>query len=119
MASIASITSVSHSSSLILEPPVNPYPAYITASAAAQIVISDYRSHYFESTDNQSSLYIVVMVPASLTLINAFLDYLLYNFLASAQSISMASLRPAIQEVLKPQLAKEAIAGLMKRLKSF
>ena len=109
---------MSPSYSLQSAPPVNPDPAYIAASAAAQIITSDYRSHFSEGTDNQPP-YVAVVAPASLTLVNAFLDRLLYNFLASARSTSLGSLRPAVQEVLKPRLAKEAIAGADEEIEEF
>ena len=107
--------------SLASTPPVNPDPAYIAPSAAAQIITSDYRIQYSENANNQSSQnpYVAVVAPASLTLVNAFLDRLLYNFLASARSTSLASLRPAVHEVLKPRLAKEAIAGADEEIEEF
>jgi hypothetical protein len=50
-----------------------------------------------------------VVSPSALKLVNSFLDQLLFNFLAISKSTSLASLRPAVVEALKPKLAKEAI----------
>ncbi|MCJ1247648.1 hypothetical protein MMC30_004863 [Trapelia coarctata] len=108
--------------SLAAVPAVNPEPAYIAASAASQIVTSEYHSQHPEwEEENGSPLFneVALVSPAPLSLINAFLDRLLFNFLASARSTSLASLRPAVVEVLKPRLAKEAIAGADEELQEF
>ena len=60
-----------------------------------------------------------VVSPASLILINAFLDQLLFSILAGARSTSIISLRPAVAEVLKPRLAKDAIDGADEELREF
>jgi len=108
--------------SLAAVPAVNPEPAYIAASAASQIVTSEYHSQHPEwEEENNSPLFneVALVSPPPLSLINAFLDRLLFNFLASARSTSLASLRPAVVEVLKPRLAKEAIAGADEELQEF
>ena len=108
--------------SLAAVPPVYPEPAYIAASAASQIVTSEYRDQHPGSDDETSSPLIneiALVAPAPLSLINAFLDRLLFNFLASSRSTSLASLRPAVTEVLKPRLAREAIAGADEELQEF
>ena len=114
--------SMSPAFSLASVPAVHPEPAYIAASAASQIVTSEYQSQHQDwAEDNPSSLVneIALVAPASLSLINAFLDRLLFNFLASSRSTSLASLRPAVTEVLKPRLAKEAINGADEELQEF
>ncbi|MCJ1415237.1 hypothetical protein MMC32_001568 [Xylographa parallela] len=114
--------SMSPAFSLASAPGVNPEPAYIAASAASQIVTSEYQSQHqdWEEEHNSPPLNEIALVsPASLSLINAFLDRLLFNFLASARSTSLASLRPAVTEVLKPRLAKEAITGADEELQEF
>ncbi|MCJ1404726.1 hypothetical protein MMC11_007952 [Xylographa trunciseda] len=114
--------SMSPAFSLASAPGVNPEPAYIAASAASQIVTSEYQSQHQdweEGTINPPLNEIALVSPASLSLINAFLDRLLFNFLASARSTSLASLRPAVTEVLKPRLAKEAITGADEELQEF
>ena len=108
--------------SLAAVPAVNPEPAYIAASAASQIVTSEYHSQHPEwEEENGSPLFneVALVSPAPLSLINAFLDRLLFNFLASARSTSLTSLRPAVVEVLRPRLAKEAIAGADEELQEF
>ena len=60
-----------------------------------------------------------IVTPGSIALVNSFLDQLLYSFLASSRSTSIAALRPAIQEVLKPKLAKEAIQGADEELEGY
>ena len=105
---------MSAASSLASPPVVNPEPAYIAASAAAQIVTREHQTQgheWFDERGGQSKNNTAFVSPAALNLVNAFLDQLLFNFLASARSTSLASLRPAIAEVLKPRLAREAIAA--------
>ena len=112
----------SGSISLASPPPVDPEPAYIAASAASQIATSDHRSQTqgsFQENGDKSDPHTAVVLPASLALVNAFLDQLLFSFLASARSTSIASLRPAVSEVLKPRLAKDAINGADEELHEF
>ncbi|KAM0714985.1 hypothetical protein Q7P37_009450 [Cladosporium fusiforme] len=49
--------------------------------------------------------------PQALALINSFLDQLLYSFLSTARSTNLHALRPAVTEVLRQRLAKEAVAN--------
>ena len=114
--------SMSPTFSLASTPGVNPEPAYIAASAASQIVTSEYQSQHQDGEEgnvNPLPSEIVLVSSASLSLINAFLDKLLFNFLASARSTSLASLRPAVTDVLKPRLAAEAITGADEELQEF
>ena len=115
-------TSISTAPSLTSPPPVAPDPAYIAASAASQIVTTDHLSQiddWFHGDDGKEEYDTIAVSPASLTLINGFLDYLLFSILAFARSTSIASLRPAVTEVLKPRLAKDAIDGADQELKEF
>lgn len=115
-------TSISTAPSLTSPPPVVPDPAYIAASAASQIVTSDHQSQvddWFHRDDGKEELDAIAVSPASLTLVNGFLDYLLFSILAISRSTSIASLRPAVAEVLKPRLAKDAIDGADQELKEF
>ena len=114
--------SASGSFSLASPPSVNPDPAYIAASAASHIVTGDNQNQtedWFEDKGNQFNPETAVVSSTSLALVNAFLDQLLYNFLASARSTSIASLRPAVSEVLRPRLAKDAINGADEELYEF
>lgn len=115
-------SSMSAPTSLASPPAVEPEPAYIAASAAAQIVSSDHQRQtedWFGERRDTFGQDSAVVSPASLALVNAFLDQLLFNFLASARSISINSLRPAVSEVLKPRLAKDAINGADEELHEF
>ena len=114
--------SMSPSFSLVSIPSVNPEPAYIAPAAAANVVTSEMINEFdgYDDHDQYPESDIVASVaPGSLSLINAFLDRLLFNFLSCARSTSLASLRPAVVEVLKPRLAKEAIAGADEELQEY
>lgn len=103
-------------------PSVNPEPAYIAASAATQIVNNDRADRGQDSFAGQglgADVDTTIISPGSLVLINTFLDQLLFSFLASSRSTSIASLRPAILEVLKPRLGKEAIDGADEELQGY
>ena len=108
----------------LASPPSNvvPRPAYIAASAASQIVTSDQQvrfGEWFSEQALQTRQEGVLVSPGSLSLVNAFLDHLLWNFLAKAKSTTLASLRPAVAEVLQKRLAKEAIEGADEELSEF
>ncbi|KAL0258512.1 hypothetical protein SLS55_006008 [Diplodia seriata] len=45
----------------------------------------------------------------ALALLDGFLDSFLFSILATARSRSLTTIRPAVQEVLKPRLAREAM----------
>ena len=93
---------------------ISPEPAYIAASAASSIITSEHRTrNYALVNDGKFYTYeeTATISPASLRLLNSFLDQILYNVLASSRSTSVASLRSAVNDVLKPRLAREAIVG--------
>jgi hypothetical protein len=116
------LSSMSLNSPLASPPAVEPEPAFIAASAASQIVTSDHQNReydWFEEEGNSVDAEPALVSPASLALINTFLDNLLFSFLASSRSTSIAALRPAVQEVLKPRLAKDAIDGADQELQEF
>lgn len=99
-----------------MSPPANidPMPVYIAASAASQIVTNDHDSHSERWADEhgiEPSADAVEVTPEALRLVNTFLDNLLFSFLAQAKSTSLATLRPAVADVLKMKLAKEAITN--------
>ena len=115
-------SSVSGGAAFASPPSANPEPAYIAASAASQIITTDYQNRtvdWFEDRPEKGDSESAVVSPASLSLVNAFLDQLLFSFLASARSTSIAALRPAVSEVLKPRLAKDAISGADQELQEF
>lgn len=90
-----------------------PEPQYISQSNAADLVTRQHLHDQFDfmpaatSPTNEGAIF---SAPA-LNLLNTFLDALLYNFLGKAQSTSLNKLRPAIKEVLKAKLARDALAG--------
>lgn len=95
---------------------VSPEPAFIAQAAAAQI-ITNCRVGFLDGV-NVGTQTIRVTAPA-LRIINQFLDYLLYSFLASAKSTSLLALRPAIIGILKKKLAGDAILGADEELHSY
>ena len=112
-------SSMSPSLSLLSMPAVSPEPAYIAAAAAANVVTSEIINEYHISFPSDSEHEGASVTSGSLSLINAFLDRLLFNFLSCAHSTSLASLRPAVTEVLRPRLAKEAIGGADEELQEY
>ena len=108
--------------SLAIPPTVSPDPAYIAPVSASQIVTGD-REPTLRGEDDEGDIAPgasnIAVAPNALYLVNAFLDQLLYSFLASSRSTSIAALRPAVTEVLKPRIAKDAIASADEELKEF
>jgi hypothetical protein len=90
-----------------------PEPAYISPAAAADFVLHNRNDDQLDqispsaSPTNESA----VFSERSLSLLNSFLDSLLYNFLAKARGTSLSQLKPAITEVLKAKLARDALAS--------
>lgn len=94
---------------------VRPAPAYIAASVASQIVTDHHNAQLSESAESENDdlgpfLVNALFSEQALCLLNAFLDHLLFAFLSTARSPSLTAIRPAITEVLKPRLAREAMA---------
>lgn len=108
----------------LLSPPlsVSPDPAFIAASAASQIVTNDHDSQpesWLDQHGIEPSGETALVAQPALRLVNRFLDQLLFNFLSVSKSTSLASLRPAVSEVLKPKLAKDAISGADQELHEY
>jgi hypothetical protein len=108
----------------LLSPPtsITPDPAFIAASAASQIVTNDHDSladTWFDQHGIEPSGETALVAPPALKLVNRFLDQLLFNFLSISRSTSLGSLRPAVSEVLKPKLAKDAISGAEQELHEY
>jgi hypothetical protein len=87
---------------------VRPLPAYIAASVASQTVTDHHNAQIRDDDAHSEELQNAVFSEQALALLNAFLDHLLFAFLASARSPSLTAIRPAITDVLKPRLAREA-----------
>ena len=105
--------------SLVLPTHLVPEPAYIASSAASQIVNSEYVSRGPNWLDDEGKDDGLAVTPTALVLINAFLDQLLFSFLKGARSTSIMALKPAINDILKPRLAKDAIQGADEELQGY
>ena len=90
-----------------------PDPRYISQTSAADRVTRLHLHDQYEmmspptSPTNEGAIF----HENALRMLNAFLDALLYNFLGKARGTSLNKLRPAIREVLKAKLARDALAG--------
>ncbi|KAK3309184.1 uncharacterized protein B0T15DRAFT_133239 [Chaetomium strumarium] len=114
-------STVAHS---LMSPPlsVSPEPAFIAASAASQIVTNDHDSHaetWYDQHGIEPSGETAAVSPGALQLVNNFLDQLLFNFLCTSRSTALSTLRPAVTEVLKPKLAKDAINQADEELREY
>lgn len=87
---------------------VRPLPAYIAASVASQMVTDNHNAQLRQTGSDHEELENAVFSEQSLSLLNGFLDHLLFAFLSTARSPSLTAIRPAISDVLKPRLAREA-----------
>ncbi|KAL3464066.1 hypothetical protein BJX64DRAFT_286755 [Aspergillus heterothallicus] len=95
---------------LFAPPSVNPPPSFIAPSSASQIITSDQEfnaADFIADEDDDSG---ALVTAEALSALNGFLDHLLFNILASAKSTQLASIRPAVADVLKPRLAKEVVS---------
>ncbi|CAP97605.1 Pc22g03170 [Penicillium rubens Wisconsin 54-1255] len=107
---------------LMSPPSVTPSPAFISPSAASEIISADqeFNAADFVAEDEETGAGATALVtPAALSLLNGFLDNLLFNILASSKSTQLACIRPAMAEVLKPRLAKEVVASAEEELSEY
>ncbi|KAJ5823488.1 hypothetical protein N7447_005828 [Penicillium robsamsonii] len=107
---------------LISPPSVTPAPAFISPSAASDIISADqeFNAADFVAEDEETGAGATALVtPAALSLLNGFLDNLLYNILASSKSTQLACIRTAMADVLKPRLAKEVVSAAEEELSEF
>ncbi|KAL7623363.1 hypothetical protein AAE478_007044 [Parahypoxylon ruwenzoriense] len=108
----------------LMSPPlsVSPEAMFIAASAASQIVTNDHDSHsetWYDQMGIEPSGDTALVSPSALQLANNFVDQLLFNIIAVAKSTSLSALRPAVSEVLKPKLAKDAINQADEELREY
>jgi hypothetical protein len=99
---------------------VSPAAAYVAPFGAVQVV-NEHRAaararRSSDASDDHNDRYAqdkaeAQFSPQALSLINHFLDQLLYSFLSTARSTNLHALRPAVAEVLRHRLAKEAVAN--------
>lgn len=103
-------------------PSVTPAPAFISPSAASEIISADqeFNAADFVAEDEETGAGATALVtPAALSLLNGFLDNLLFNILASSKSTQLACVRPAMADVLKPRLAKEVVTSAEEELNEY
>lgn len=101
---------------------VSPEPAFIAASAAAQIVTNDHDSHadaWYDQNGIEPSDEPAYVSDGALELVNGFLDQLLFNCLQVSRSTNLSALRPAVTEILKPKLARDTIANADEELREY
>lgn len=108
----------------LLSPPldISPEPVFIAHAAASQIVTNDHDSRanaWLDQHGIEPSGETALVSPAALKLVNKFLDQLVFNFLSVSKSTSLVSLRPAVSEVLKPKLARDAVSGADGELREY
>ncbi|ESZ90122.1 hypothetical protein SBOR_9496 [Sclerotinia borealis F-4128] len=108
----------------LLSPPlsISPEPVFIASSAASQIVTNDHDSRedaWLDQHGIEPSGETALVSPAALKLVNKFLDQLVFNFLSVSKSTSLVSLRPAVTEVLKAKLARDAVSGADDELREY
>ncbi|KAJ5729869.1 uncharacterized protein N7483_004377 [Penicillium malachiteum] len=98
--------------SLMSPPSVSPAPAFISPSAASEIITSDqeFNAADFVAEEDTGATADVLVTPAALSLLNGFLDNLLFNILAASKSTQLSCIRPILADVLKPRLAQEVVA---------
>ncbi|KLU85355.1 hypothetical protein MAPG_04383 [Magnaporthiopsis poae ATCC 64411] len=114
-------STIAHS---LMSPPltVSPEAAFIASAAASQIVTNDHDAHsatWYDQQGVEPPAETVLVSRTALALVNSFLDHLLFNFLSSAGSTSLASLRPAVTDVLKPKLASDAMNQADEELREY
>lgn len=101
---------------------VSPEAAFIAASAASQIVTNDHDSHadtWYDESGMLPAGETALVSFSALQLVNNFLDQLLFNFLQVSKATTLSTLRPAVTEVLKPKLAKDAINNADEELREY
>ncbi|KAI1762213.1 hypothetical protein GGR53DRAFT_429519 [Hypoxylon sp. FL1150] len=107
-----------------MSPPlsVSPEAAFIATSAASQIVTNDHDGHsesWYDQMGVEPSEETAFVSQGALQLANNFVDQLLFNIIAVAKSTSLSTLRPAVSEVLKPKLAKDAVNNADEELREY
>ncbi len=112
------------SSTSLVSPPlaISPEPAYIAATVASQLVNDSCEGQLLQDLEEsgiEPCGESAIVATGALKLVNAFLDQLLYNFLSVARSTSLSPLRLAVSDVLKPKLAREAVAGADQELSEY
>lgn len=97
----------------------SPDPAFIAPAAATQIVTNNHSDFFDNETVISAGTPTIPVTGPALRLLNQFLDYLLYSFLATAKSTSLPILRTAVTAVLNKKVARDAILGADEELQSY
>src|SRR4051794_17139611 len=87
-------------------PHANPSPAYIAQTEASDLISAE--------LDRR----VLVSDPA-LTLLNEFLDHVLFSIIATSHSVALGPLKAAVPAVLKPRLGKAALRVAEEELKEY
>ncbi|GAW18516.1 hypothetical protein ANO14919_079920 [Xylariales sp. No.14919] len=108
----------------LMSPPlsISPEAAFIAASAASQIVTNDhdtYSATWYDQVGIEPAEGTALVSNGALQLANNFVDQLLFNVLATAKSTTLASLRSAVIDILKPKLAKDVINSADEELREY
>ncbi|KAH8658875.1 hypothetical protein BGZ61DRAFT_540393 [Ilyonectria robusta] len=101
---------------------VSPEAAFVAASAASQIVTNDHDTHaetWYDQHGIEPARETALVSSEALKLVNDFLDQLLFNFLSVARATTLSALRPAVAEVLKRKLAKDAVNNSDEELREY
>ncbi|KAJ9657878.1 hypothetical protein H2201_007987 [Coniosporium apollinis] len=113
-------TSLAGSAQLPLPPDVRPAPAYVSLVAASETATNYHNAQSRSSHEDEGPKFeIARFADKALALINFFLDSQLYSILSIARSDSLSAVRPAVSDVLKPKLAREAISAADEGLREF
>ncbi|KAH0281795.1 hypothetical protein KCU91_g39, partial [Aureobasidium melanogenum] len=105
--SLASASAFTTTPSIVAN--VKPAPEYISLSSASQLAtdVADARADEEHSWRLHHRATVAETAVAS---VNQFLDRQLYEYIGVARSTSLHALKPAVTEVLKKNLARDAIA---------
>ncbi|KAK5099016.1 hypothetical protein LTR70_000862 [Exophiala xenobiotica] len=87
-------------------PHAGPSPAYIAQTEASDLISAE--------LDRK-----VLVTQPALTLLNEFLDHVLYSILSVSHSVSLGPLKAAVPAVLKPRLGKAALRVAEEELKEY
>ncbi|KAJ5569985.1 uncharacterized protein N7459_009415 [Penicillium hispanicum] len=106
---------------LMSPPSVRPQPAFISSSAASEIITSDqeFNAADFVAEEETGAGANALLTPAALSLLNGFLDNLLFNILAASKSTQLTCIRPILADVLKPRLASEVVSTADEELSEY
>lgn len=87
-------------------PYANPPPAYVSPVEASKLITAELERP-------------VTVSPSALTLVNEFLDQVLYSIISTSHSVSLGHLTAAVPVVLKPRLGKAALRVAEEELKEY